>query len=356
MSASTSCAGIFDLDDKRARIAELERMSAEADFWTDSARAQGLMQERNGLSESVDLIDGLTAELTDVFELAEMAEAEQDQEVLAELDVQLSAIEARLDRAEFGRMMTGEQDRNSAILQVNAGAGGTESCDWAAMLLRMYSRWAEAAGFKVSMVDVLYADEAGIKGATINVTGPWAYGYLKAENGVHRLVRISPFDAAKRRHTSFSSVFVVPEIDDTIKIEIADSDLRIDTYRASGAGGQHVNRTDSAVRLTHLPTGTVVSCQAERSQHKNRDKAMKVMAARLADLERRKRDAERDIVEANKMGIDFGSQIRSYVLAPYRMVKDHRTNHETGNADAVLDGALDGFIRAWLLARAEASD
>ena len=330
-------------------------MSAEADFWTDQKRAQDLLRERATLSESVDLIDGLTLELTDLVELGEMASAEGDEDMLPELVAQISAVEDRLDRAEFGRMMTGEQDRSTAIVQVNAGAGGTESCDWAHMLLRMYTRWAEASGFKVSMLDVLYAEEAGIKSATISIAGPWAYGYLKAENGVHRLVRISPFDAAKRRHTSFSSVFVVPEVDDTISVEIAESDLRIDTYRASGAGGQHVNRTDSAVRITHLPTGTVVSCQAERSQHKNRDKAMKVLASRLADLERRKREAERDAVEANKMGIDFGSQIRSYVLAPYRMVKDHRTNHETGNADAVLDGALDGFIRAWLLAKADTS-
>ncbi len=346
------CAGIFDVEDKQARIVELERMGAEPDFWNDPARAQVLMRERTSLAETVDLIASMDAESSEVLEMLELVEMEGEQELLPELNSQITTVEERLDKAEFARMMTGDQDRNSAILQVNAGAGGVESCDWAGMLLRMYSRWGEASGFKVSMVDVIEADEAGIKSATIGIAGPWAYGYLKAENGVHRLVRISPFDAAHRRHTSFSSVFVVPEVDDTIKIEIADSDLRIDTFRASGAGGQHVNRTDSAVRMTHLPTGIVVSCQAERSQHKNREKAMKVMAARLADLERRKREEERSEVEANKMGIDFGSQIRSYVLAPYRMVKDHRTNHEVGNADAVLDGDLDGFIKAWLLARA----
>ncbi len=349
------CAGIFDVDDKRARIAELESMSAEPDFWSDQARAQKLLRERAELTDAVNMVDGMTSDAEEVGELVELAESEGDSGLLPDLNEQITSVEERLDKAEFSRMMTGEQDRSSAILQVNAGAGGTESCDWAGMLLRMYTRYAEANGFKVSMVDVLYADEAGIKSATIGINGPWAYGFLKAENGVHRLVRISPFDAAHRRHTSFSSVFVVPEVDDTIKIEIAESDLRIDTFRASGAGGQHVNRTDSAVRMTHLPTNTVVSCQAERSQHKNREKAMKVMASRLADLERRKREAERDEVEANKMGIDFGSQIRSYVLAPYRMVKDHRTNHEVGNADAVLDGDLDGFIRAWLLARAASS-
>jgi len=346
------CAGIFDVEDKQARIVELERMGAEPDFWNDPARAQVLMRERTSLAETVDLIASMDAESSEVLEMLELVEMEGEQELLPELNSQITTVEERLDKAEFARMMTGDQDRNSAILQVNAGAGGVESCDWAGMLLRMYSRWGEASGFKVSMVDVIEADEAGIKSATIGIAGPWAYGYLKAENGVHRLVRISPFDAAHRRHTSFSSVFVVPEVDDTIKIEIADSDLRIDTFRASGAGGQHVNRTDSAVRMTHLPTGIVVSCQAERSQHKNREKAMKVMAARLADLERRKREEERSEVEANKMGIDFGSQIRSYVLAPYRMVKDHRTNHEVGNADAVLDGDLDGFIKAWLRARA----
>jgi peptide chain release factor 2 len=253
-------------------------------------------------------------------------------------------------------MLGDERDRASAIVQINAGAGGTESCDWAEMLLRMYSRWAERAGMTVSLLDVLPGEEAGVRNVMLQVDGPYAYGYLKAENGVHRLVRISPFDAAKRRHTSFASVFVVPEVDDHVAIDINPADLRVDVFRASGAGGQHVNRTESAVRITHLPTGVVVSCQAERSQHKNRDKAMKVLAARLADLERRAKDKAREEIEAAKLGIAFGSQIRSYVLAPYRLVKDHRTGYEMPQSDAVLDGDLDGFMKAWLLAEADRAE
>ncbi|MEY3014529.1 MAG: Protein chain release factor [Pseudomonadota bacterium] len=297
---------------------------------------------------------GSTAQ--DAVDLAELAEMEGDESVLAELDASLASVEAELDRMEFQRMMSSETDRSSAILQINAGAGGTESCDWANMLLRMYTRWAEKSGMSVSLIDVLPGEEAGVRNVVLQIDGPYAYGYLKAENGVHRLVRISPFDAAKRRHTSFASVFVVPEEDNEIAVDINPADLRIDVYRASGAGGQHVNRTESAVRITHEPSGIVVSCQAERSQHKNRDKAMKVLAARLADLERRKQRAAREELEAAKMGIAFGSQIRSYVLAPYRMVKDHRTSHESPQTDLVLDGELDGFIKAWLLADADQAE
>lgn len=324
-------------------------MSSEADFWDDPVRAQKLMRERTDLLESVEGLESMRQRTVDVDELAQLAELEDDESLLADLAKQIEQVEAEIGRAEFQRMMTSDNDRNGAVLQINPGAGGTDSCDWAQMLMRMYTRWAEDHGYKVSLLDVLPHEEAGIKTAILQISGNWAYGYLKAENGVHRLVRISPFDAAKRRHTAFASVFVVPEEDDEINVDINESDLRIDTYRASGAGGQHVNRTDSAIRITHLPTGIVVQCQAERSQHKNKAKAMKVLAARLADLERKKRDAERDELEAAKKGINFGSQIRSYVLAPYRMVKDHRTSFETGNTDAVLNGNLDGLIKAWLL-------
>jgi peptide chain release factor 2 len=307
------------------------------------------MRERTLLSDALEQLFSMTGETEELSELVKLAQDVGDQSLLADMKLQLESLEEAIDNAEFARRMDSPNDESDAILEINAGAGGTESCDWAQMLLRMYTRWAESHGFKVSLLNVLNGEDAGIKNAVLQISGSYAYGYLKAENGVHRLVRISPFDTASRRHTSFSSVFVVPERDDKIEIEVAAGDLRIDTFRASGAGGRNVNRPDSAVRMTHIQTGIVVSCQAERSQHKNREKAMKVMIARLADLERRKRDAERDVVESSKMGIDFGSQIRSYVLAPYRMVKDHRTNHETGNADAVLEGGLDDFIKAFLL-------
>jgi peptide chain release factor 2 len=250
---------------------------------------------------------------------------------------------------EFARMLSGEHDVSSAIVSINAGAGGTEAQDWAEILLRMYLRWCERKGFKAEITEYQPGDEAGAKGVTFTVTGDYAYGYLKAEKGIHRLVRISPFDSNARRHTSFCSVFVFPEIDDDVDIEILDKDLKVDTYRASGAGGQHVNKTDSAIRITHLPTGVVVSCQNERSQHKNRATAMKQLKARLYELEMEKKESEAEALGGEKKGIAWGSQIRSYVLHPYRMVKDHRTGYEVGNADGVLDGDLDGFIEAYLL-------
>ena len=352
-NGSTRCAGIFDWDNKKARIAELEAMSAESDFWNDAERAQELMRERGALFEATDVVDRLGRVVGDALELAEMAEMEGDDSLADEIEPSLAQAEQELDRLEFERMMSAPADKANAIVQINAGAGGTESCDWAQMLLRMYSRWAEQRGFSATMIDVLEGEEAGIKNVVLQIDGPYAFGNLKAENGVHRLVRISPFDAAKRRHTSFASVYVVPEEDDSIQIDINPADLRIDVFRASGAGGQHVNRTESAVRITHVPSGIVVSCQAERSQHKNRDKAMKVLAARLVDVEKRKQASAREEIEAAKMGIAFGSQIRSYVLAPYRLVKDHRTGHEMSNTDAVLDGAIDGFIKDWLLSQVD---
>lgn len=328
----------------------MEKLSSEADFWLDADKAQRLLKERTECANAVELVARPTAIVRDVLDMAEMAEAEGDASLLPDLQAQLDGVIQELEKAEFARTMSAPTDRAAAFLSINPGAGGTESCDWAHMLLRMYTRWAEARGYEVELVDLLPGEEAGIKSATLRIAGDHAHGYLKAENGVHRLVRISPFDSAKRRHTSFCSVFVVPEEDDSIEVTIDESDLRIDTYRAQGSGGQHVNRTESAIRLTHLPTGIVVACQADRSQHKNRSTAFKMLAARLADLERKKRNAVKDEIEAAKQGINFGSQIRSYVLAPYRMVKDHRTLHETGNTDAVLDGDIDGFIKAYLLA------
>ena len=281
--------------------------------------------------------------------LIELAEAEEDASVGDEVADTLIQCEAALDKLEFARMLSGEHDQADALLTVNAGAGGTESQDWAEMLLRMFTRYCDKQGWTVEMLDRQDADEAGIKSASLQVRGEYAYGMLKAEAGVHRLVRISPFDASARRHTSFAACFVYPDLEDDIEIDVQESDLRVDTYRASGAGGQHVNKTSSAVRITHMPSGIVVQCQSQRSQHKNRAAAMKVLKARLYEMELQSRDEERSEMEASKQDIAFGSQIRSYVLHPYRMVKDVRTQVETSNVDAVLDGDLDAFIRGYLM-------
>lgn len=287
--------------------------------------------------------------LEDVQVLIELGEEGEDEEALAEVRGLLPDLERKLGQMEFARMLSGEHDASSAIVSINAGAGGTEAQDWAEILLRMYLRWCERKGFKPEITDYQPGDEAGTKGVTFTVSGDYAYGYLKAEKGIHRLVRISPFDSNARRHTSFCSVFVFPELDDDVDVEILDKDLKVDTYRASGAGGQHINKTDSAIRITHLPSGVVVNCQNERSQHKNRATAMKQLKARLYELELEKKESEAEALGGEKKGIAWGSQIRSYVLHPYRMVKDHRTDYEVGNADAVLDGDLDGFIEAYLL-------
>ncbi len=291
--------------------------------------------------------------MADAKDLGELAA--QDQEIAQELDQSLSQTQELVEKLELERMLGGPYDDYDALVSVNSGAGGTESQDWAQMLLRMLLRWAERRGFAVEIFDQQPGEEAGIKSAAFSVRGPYAYGYLKAEQGVHRLVRISPFDAQSRRHTSFASVSVAPEIEDAVKVDIRDEDLRVDTYRSSGAGGQHVNKTESAVRLTHLPTGVVVACQAERSQHKNRAKAMKMLRAKLFELELRKKEEERARLAGEKRKIEWGSQIRSYVLQPYRMVKDHRTGHQTGNTDAVLDGSIDPFMEAYLLGRTAAA-
>jgi peptide chain release factor 2 len=287
--------------------------------------------------------------LEDVQVLIELGEEMEDEETLAEIRGILPDLEKKISQMEFARMLSGEHDASSAIVSINAGAGGTEAQDWAEILLRMYLRWCERKGFKAEITDYQPGDEAGTKGVTFTVSGDYAYGYLKAEKGIHRLVRISPFDSNARRHTSFCSVFVFPELADDVDVEILDKDLKVDTYRASGAGGQHINKTDSAIRITHLPTGVVVNCQNERSQHKNRATAMKQLKARIYELELEKKESEAEALGGEKKGIAWGSQIRSYVLHPYRMVKDHRTGYEVGNADAVLDGDLDGFIEAYLL-------
>ncbi len=283
--------------------------------------------------------------------LCELGEESEDESTLAEVRELLPALEARVGRMEFARMLSGEHDANNAIVSINAGAGGTEAQDWAEMLLRMYLRFCEKKGFRTEITDYQPGEEAGVKGATFTAEGPYAYGYLRAEMGIHRLVRISPFDSNARRHTSFCSVFVFPEISDDIDVVIDEKDLRIDTYRSSGAGGQHVNKTESAIRITHIPSGVVVACQAERSQHKNRATAMKQLKARLYELELRKKEEAADSIAGEKKEIGWGSQIRSYVLHPYRMVKDHRTGHEVGNTDAVLDGNIEDFIEAYLLSK-----
>jgi len=317
-------------------------------LWNDAENAQTLMRERQRLTDAIDRQREMEQTLADSLELAELAEAEADTATLDTIQADLEDLQIQIDKLALESLLSGEADGNNAFLQVNAGAGGTESQDWAEMLLRMYLRWAESKGYKIEWIEESAGEEAGLKSATVKIIGHNAYGWLKTESGVHRLVRISPYDSAARRHTSFASVWVSPEIDDSIEIEIDDKDLKVDTYRASGAGGQHVNRTESAIRITHLPTGVVAACQNDRSQHKNRATAMTMLKARLYELELQKRRAEHDATEATKSDIGFGHQIRSYVLHPYKMVKDLRTNTESGNPNAVLDGDLDPFLEAAL--------
>ncbi len=320
-------------------------------FWSNQGPAQKLMQRRKRLEADLEFLKLLRTRQDDLRVLFEWLDAGED--VQNDLAPALDELQRIVERAEFQKMLGGEHDGANAILSINAGAGGTESQDWAEMLLRMYLRWCERRGFKRDLTDIQAGEGAGIKSATVLVQGEYAYGYLSAEAGVHRLVRISPFDSAARRHTSFASVFAWPEIQDDIEIKVEDKDLRIDTYRSSGAGGQHVNVTDSAVRITHLPSGIVVACQNERSQIRNREVGMRILKARLYELETQKRREKLDAVEASKKDIAFGSQIRSYVLHPYKMVKDHRTKHQAGDPERVLDGDLDDFIKTTLVARAK---
>lgn len=319
-----------------------------SNFWDDTDKAQKIVQERTTVSKVVEGWTGLKSSLEEASILLEMAEEECDSELLKEVEEEVNRISNSVADMEFRKMLSGDHDAGDAIFSINSGAGGTESQDWAEMLLRMYLRWCEKKGYKTDIVDYQEGDEAGLKSCTFTVSGSYVYGYLKAEIGIHRLVRISPFDAAKRRHTSFASIFVLPEIEEDVDVEINDVDLRVDTYRASGAGGQHVNKTDSAIRITHMPSGVVVQCQNERSQHKNRATAMKILRSKLYELKLQEQESKIDAFSSEKKEIGWGSQIRSYVLHPYRMIKDHRTNVESGNVDAVLDGDLDQFILTYL--------
>ncbi len=321
---------------------------ARPDFWDDPDRARELIGQANRLKEWLEPWEELSGRVDELTELAALLEDEPDEELASEIGRETAGIERRLAELELKNMLRGEDARRDALLTIHPGAGGTESQDWAEMLMRMYGRWAEEKGYQVEVLDHLPGEEAGIKSVTLEVRGPYAYGYLSAERGVHRLVRISPFDSQGRRHTSFASVFVYPVVDEDIEIEIDEEDLRIDTFRASGAGGQHVNKTSSAVRITHEPSGIVVSCQQERSQHKNRAQAMKMLRAALYQRALEEREKEREALESTKTEIAWGNQIRSYVLQPYTMVKDHRTGVEEGNVGAVLDGRLDPFIEAFL--------
>jgi len=330
-------------------MARLEKQTLQDGFWDDPATAREIVRERSRAEETVRGWHALNTALQDLNMLFEMARDEGDEEILKEIEGDVALLETSVRSDEFRMMLGSEEDPGDAIMTIHAGAGGTEAQDWAEMLLRMYLRWAERKGFETKIIDFQPGDEAGVKSVTMTVAGRYAYGYAKAEVGIHRLVRISPFDTGKRRHTSFASVFVYPEVSDDIDIEINENDLRIDTYRSSGAGGQHVNKTDSAVRITHLPTGIVVQCQNERSQHKNRAMAMKVLKSRLYEEELRKKSEEMDEVNKTKKQIAWGSQIRSYILHPYKMVKDHRTNREVGNVDRVLDGDIDDFMEAYLI-------
>jgi peptide chain release factor 2 len=344
--------GIFDIDGKKRSIAELEARAGEPDFWNDSDKAQGVLKEQARLKSTVDAFEAQLRAVEDAKILIDLADEAKDEATAVEVATTLSASESAVGKMEFARMLSGPYDRTGALLSINAGAGGTESQDWAEMLQRMYTRWAQRRGYDLELLDVQPGDEAGIKSATLAIRGEWAYGYLRAEAGVHRLVRISPYDAQARRHTSFASVFVYPDIDETVKVDIDEKDLRIETMRSGGAGGQHVNKTESAIRITHVPTGIAVHCQSERSQHKNRSTAMRILRSKLLELEQRKQEEKMGGIHAAKKAIEWGSQIRSYVLAPYRLVSDHRTELKVGNVDAVLDGDLDEFMVAMLLSLA----
>ena len=333
------------------RLDELNKSAEDPELWNNPERAQTLMQERTRLENAINACRALEAELNENVEMIDLGEAEGDSDIVAECEAALEALQQRAERMEVETLLSGEADANDAFIEVHAGAGGTESQDWASMLLRMYMRWAEKKGFKVTLIEQTDGEEAGIKSATAEIKGHNAYGWAKTESGVHRLVRISPFDSNARRHTSFASVWCYPVVDDAINIDISDADVRIDTFRASGAGGQHVNTTDSAVRITHLETNIVVQCQNERSQHKNRATAWAMLRARLYELELQKREEEAMANADQKSDIGWGHQIRSYVLQPYQMVKDLRTGIESSNPSSVLDGALDPFMEAALAQR-----
>ncbi len=346
---SSRSGSFFDLDGKAKRLETLEKQIAKDGFWDNPQANQSILKERSSIAGRIETINKLGDDLEEAELFLEMAVEESDEGTLVEVSDQLKDLEIRIDDQTLQMMLSGTDDANNAIVSINAGAGGTEAQDWADMLFRMYLRWVERRGFKPEIVDHQPGEEAGIKSTTFTVSGENAFGYLKTESGVHRLVRISPFNASGKRHTSFASVFVYPELDDEIVIDVDEKDLRVDVFRASGAGGQHVNKTSSAVRITHMPSGIVVQCQQEKSQHRNRDLAMKVLKARLHQQEKQKQDEKLQQLHDGKDDIAWGSQIRSYVLHPYQMVKDHRTKTEKGNVNAVLDGDLDAFIEAMLL-------
>ena len=327
---------------------KLEALQASPDFWNDQENANRILRKMQSLKQWVVPLGRAVEEGTETKLLAEMVQEEEDEESRSEVSEGVDHLETTVEKLDFQFLLSGEEDERGAVLEIHPGAGGTESQDWAQMLLRMYTRYFERHGMKNKSLDLQAGEEAGIKSAVLEINHPFAYGYLKSESGVHRLVRISPFDSQNRRHTSFASVFVYPLVNDDVEVEIDTADLRIDTYRAQGAGGQHVNKTDSAIRITHEPSGIVVQCQSERSQHRNRESAMTMLRAKLYLKIMEERKKERDAIEAEKMEIAWGSQIRSYVLQPYTKVKDHRTDHETGNSIGVLDGDLDGFIDAFL--------
>lgn len=357
---SLKCAGIFDVENLQQQLAELEARAAAPAFWNDQAKARATIDETNAIRVIVEPFLKLAKQADDLAVLIEMAEGEgpgaQRDQFVQEIAGEFARAETAFRAFELQSLLGGKLDRNNAYLNLNAGAGGTEACDWASMLLRMYVRYAERNGFRVDFMEYTAGEEAGVKSCTLLISGPFAFGYLKSERGVHRLVRISPFDSNKRRHTSFAALDIVAEVDETIEIEILDKELRVDTYRSGGAGGQKVNKTDSAVRLTHLPTGIVVACQAERSQHANRNKAMKLLKAKLYELEMDKKRAEQEKHYSEKGDIAWGHQIRSYVLQPYQMVKDLRTDVETSQTQDVLDGDLERFIEGYLKMRRGQAD
>ncbi len=339
----------FDLDNVKIKIETLENEMGREDFWDDQANSMEVMKTLKGYKDRVEDYEGLSESYDDLLTMIELAVEEEDESLIDDIKDMQTSFTADYESLRIKTLLSGLYDNHNAILSLHAGAGGTESCDWVAMLYRMYTRWADKRDYKVEVLDYLDGDEAGIKSVTFQISGENAYGYLKAEKGVHRLVRISPFDSSGRRHTSFASCDVIPEIDDTIEFDIPDDEIRIDTFRASGAGGQHINKTDSAIRITHLPTKIVVQCQNERSQHKNKDKAMSMLKAKLIEVKQEEQKAEMDDIRGEVSEIGWGSQIRSYVMHPYSMVKDHRTTVETGNVNAVMDGDLDRFINGYLV-------
>ncbi len=338
----------LNVDQSKTEIARIEALTSESGFWDDPDTAQKTMQQLKALRDVVEAPDRIAQEIEDAIVLTEMAEAEADSSMADEVNDMVESVQKQLDKLELTSLFSDPRDQKKAIINIHPGAGGTESCDWAGMLYRMIVRFCERQNYTVELMDYIPGEEAGLKSATLTAEGPFAYGNLKSEDGVHRLVRISPFDANSRRHTSFAAIQVLPEVDDSIDIDVREEDLKMDVFRSSGPGGQKVNKTSSAVRLTHLPTGIVVACQIERSQHRNRDTALQLLKAQLYDIEMKKREAEAAAVREGQMDVAWGSQIRSYVLHPYQMVKDHRTEVETSNVDRVLDGDLDIFIEAYL--------